>query len=255
MTVVTFALPQESRGFVRALRDRRRLSPVSPVPHLPVVRGTIGEQQVVVAHTGIGTVSAAATVESLLRRERPTQFISAGFAGGLDPTLALGALVVATNYSSPDLLRACAVHAEAHQLRFGALTTYPTVIESVAGKAHVAHETGALAVDMETRAIADACRQASVPLLSVRSISDPADARLPVPLTHWFDLERQRPRPLALAAFLARHPNRIREFVRFLAGLPVARARLTRFLIAFLENQNTQGGDDRAYQTKRKRTF
>lgn len=240
MIIVTFALPQESRGFVRALRDRRRCRARSPAPRFPMVRGRLGDEEVLVAHTGIGTVLAAVTLESLLSYVRPRQVISAGFAGGLDPALAVGALVVAINYSAPELLTMCEPHTEAHRLRFGVLTTQPAAVESVAEKARVAQETGAIAADMETATIAEACRQASVPLLSVRSISDTADHRLPVPLAHWFDLKRQRPRPFALATFLAMHPARIPEFVRFIAALPMSRASLTRFLIGLLENQSRQ---------------
>ena len=237
MIIVTFALPQESRGFVRALRDCRRDRAHSPAPRLPMVRGRLGDQELLVAHTGIGTVSAAVTVEALLRHERPRQVISAGFAGGLDPALALGALVVATNYSSPELVAMCAAHAEAHRVRFGVLTTQPVAVASVAEKARLARETGAIAADMETAAIAEACRQASVPFLSVRSISDTADHGLPVPFEYWFDLKRQRPRPFALSAFLAMNPARIPEFVRFIAALPMSRVSLTRFLIEFFEKQ------------------
>ncbi len=234
MTIVTFALPQESHGFVRALTDRRRSWPRSPAPHLPMVRGRLHEHDILVVCTGIGTASAAATLKFMLSVEQPSQVISAGFAGGLDPALTLGAIVVATNYSASDFLPICAPHG----VRFGALTTQPIALETAAQKARVAQETGAIAVDMETAAIAEACRDASVPLLSARAISDTADHALPVPLAHWFDRKRQRPRPFALAAFLAVHPARLPGFVRFLSGLRISQASLTKFLVGFLESRS-----------------
>src|SRR5687768_6311267 len=96
MIAVTFALPQESRAFrVLVRRDTAGRSKGDRKP---------GEPGIIVAHTGIGTEAASEAVTAFLEMHRPELLVAAGFAGALDPRLAVGDLVVATNYSDPELL-------------------------------------------------------------------------------------------------------------------------------------------------------
>jgi len=219
--LVTFALPQESRDFREALRRRPR-------------------QEIRVEHFGVGPLMAAERIGRLLAMEKPQMLVCAGFAGGLDPRLALADLVVAENLSTPDALaRARAAAAQDQPRRvFGSIMSRAIPVESVPGKAALFRETGALAVDMESEAIAAACRVAAVPLLVVRVISDPAGAPLPVPFAEWFDLQRQRPRVFGLVKYLAFHPGRIGPFAQFVCGLTPARRALAEFLLAFLDRES-----------------
>ncbi|MEI9897752.1 MAG: hypothetical protein WDN28_28825 [Chthoniobacter sp.] len=215
--VVTFALPQESGDFRRALRPGR-------------------DEHLRVEHFGVGPVAAAERIGRVLAKEKPRLLICAGFAGGLDPHLATGDLVVAENLSTPDVLtRARATTQGRPQCAFGSILSRATPAESVADKAALFRETGALAVDMESAAVAAACRAAAVPLLVVRTISDPAGAPLPVPFADWFDLAGQRPRVFGLLKYLALHPTRIGPFAHFVRGLGPARQSLAEFLIEFLD--------------------
>ncbi len=222
MIAVTFALPQESSAFLRALRGQRRAE--------GWIGGSIGAAQVLVAHTGMGLESAAAKTEALLAEARPERLLSGGFAGALDPRLRLGDVLAATNFSAPELLTPLG-----DSIHRGVLVSRPRPLELVEEKSALFRETGALAVDMETAAIAAACARAGVPLLSLRAISDRADQALPAPLAEWFDLARQRPRPRRLLMYLWRRPAAIAPFVRFVRGLPVARKALTAAMIACVE--------------------
>ena len=232
MIAVIFALPEESRDFRRALHDT--------VVEDDWTRGFLSDagdaEEIRVTHTGVGSVSAAAKIGDLLSGDRPRVVISAGYAGGLDPRLKISDLLLATNFSSPELVALCRTSGGGRRRApvFGWLTSQAAAVESVADKAALACETGAHAVDMETEAIAAACGAAGVPLLSVRAISDPASQPLPVPFERWFDLERQRPRPLALAGYLACQPSQIAPFARFVRGLSPARLALTGYLIELL---------------------
>ncbi len=225
MIAITFALPQESQDFIKALRGARLGG------HGSVV-GRIGAREVVIAHTGVGLASAEACARELLEAHRPEFVLSAGYAGGLDPTLAVGDILIATNFSSPPLLEAArAILGAEPRQHFGGLTSQSSVAETVAAKTQLAGETGALGVDMETAALAAGCVSAGVPLLSIRVISDAAGDPLPVPMEHWFDLQKQRPRVFSLLAFLATHPGRIAPFARFVSGLAPARRALTERLL------------------------
>jgi adenosylhomocysteine nucleosidase len=222
MLFVTFALPQESRDFRRAVR---------------AAGARMGGEEIRVAHLGVGPVAAATSVTRLLS-EKPRGLICAGFAGGLDARLKTADLLIADNFSTPELrARALALTGQAPHRFFGTLVSRDAPVESVAAKAALAHETGALAVDMETAAVAQACRAAQMPLLAVRAISDPASMALPVPFAEWFDLQRQRPRRFGLLKYLARHPDRVGPFADFLRGLAPARRALTDFLGRFLQHR------------------
>ena len=231
MIAVTFALPQESRDFRHVLRHA---SAVGAAAH-PWLLGNIGTEEVLVGHTGVGPAAAAESIAALLAGHRPRMLISTGFAGGIDPRLATGDLLIATNFSAPELLAKsrALLAGDAHAF-FGALTSQPQVAASVAEKSALAAATGALGVDMETASIAAACARAGVPLLAVRAISDSAREPLPVPFAEWFDLAAQRPRPLALVRWLARHPAQISPFALFVRGLTPARHAFTRFVSAVI---------------------
>ncbi len=207
MIVVTFALEEESRDFVPRL-------------------SRLGHSGITVVHTGVGQSRAQAALQAL--RHRPKLLVSAGFAGALDPNLAAGDVLVGLNFSDPDTVaRYRWLWAKGPRpLIQGDLSSQFGAVESPQAKAALFQQTGALAVDMETAAIALWCAQAGVPLLSMRVISDTAQEGLPVPMAHWFDLESQRPRPIALLGYLASHPGRILPFARFVRGLGTARRAL-----------------------------
>lgn len=237
MIAVTFALPQESQDFRHLLRHA---SAVGPDAHRFLL-GNLGEEEILLAHTGVGPAAAATSVAALLAFHRPRLLISTGFAGGLDPDLIAGDLLIATNVSAPALVaQNRALLAGDPRAHFGALTSQPSAAESVAEKAALARSTGALGVDMETAAIAAACARVGVPLLAVRAISDSALTPLPVPFAEWFDLAAQRPRPLALVNYLAHHPAQIGPFSRFLRDLTPARHAFTRFVTGFLAHTSAR---------------
>jgi len=228
MLAVTFALPQESQDFRQALRHSSEIS-------AGVLLGNLGGVEVLVVHTGVGPGAASRKTAEFLALHRPQFVLSAGFAGGLDPLLGTGDLLIATNFSAPGLVEKsrAQIAGDAHAF-FGKLTSQPHPAESVAEKSALARSTGALGVDMETASIATACAHFAVPLLAARAISDSALDPLPVPFAEWFDLAAQRPRPFALVKYLARHPNRIRPFARFIHGLTPARQAFTRFITDFI---------------------
>jgi adenosylhomocysteine nucleosidase len=233
MIAVSFALPEESKGVVRALEGARRSGPAA----LPVIAGRLGGKEVIVVHSGMGRDSASARVGACLEEHAPSHWIACGFGGGLDPELRVGEIVVVRNYSEPGLLAAIA----SLPARRGDLVTTGEVIETAAQKRDLARRTGAMVVDMETAAIAPLCGARGIPMLAVRAISDTASEDLPVRAAVWFDMVAQRPRALALVLYLAAHPGRIGPFARFVRGVHLAGGRLTAFLLAALERLPAAG--------------
>src|SRR5262245_20203451 len=163
MLLVTFAVPHESRFF----------------------RRTAAAKAVRILHTGIGESAAARALQRALNDEPlPSAIISTGFAGALDPALQVGDLIADTTASSPALLRTLAP-----SIRCGVIHTASHPLDAPALKASLHAETGAQAVDMETRAIAAGCTKTKIPLLVLRTISDAATDPIPVPLDIAWDLQ------------------------------------------------------------------
>ncbi len=224
---ITFALPEESKDFVRRLQGVEHLERGA----LPVTRGNLEGRSVLVFHTGVGPVSCGARIAALFNEE--FEFvIAAGFAGGLDPRLQAGQLILATNYSE-DGLSAKARLAQPG-IAAGMLTSQASVVECREAKEALREETGASAVDMETETISKALGERRVPLLAVRSVSDAAGDTLAAPYHVWFDPVRQRPRVASLLFYLATHPGRVAPFIKFVGNVTLARRHLTEFLLRFL---------------------
>lgn len=231
MIAVTFALPQESRAFRAALRHTGRAG----IPPVDYLIGNIGTEEVIVLHTGVGDEAATWRTEALLAAVTPRYLIAAGFAGALDPRMQVGDLVIATNLTGAVLRERARVLLDGERgAFFGPVVGAPFPIESVAEKAEYGRMSQGIAVDMETAAVFGASMRARVPFLAVRAISDAADQPLPVPFIEWFDLARQRPRPLALLRFLRRNPRRIIPFMRFVHGLRPATSALGDFLVRWI---------------------
>jgi nucleoside phosphorylase len=227
MIVVTFALPEESRAF-RALLRRNAAGRWQSGKQS-------GESGIVVIHTGLGQDAATEAVGALLRTHTPALVVAAGFAGAVDPDLEVGDLVVATNYSDPELLARSRNRARgAGRVFFGALQTVPRVLETCEAKRQLARESDALAVEMETSAIAAECQHRGIPLLALRAISDTASTPLPIPFAASYDLLAQRPRPFGVMLHLLRHPKAALPLARFIRDLAVARAALTAGLITLV---------------------
>lgn len=196
-------------------------------------KGTLEGREVLLAHTGVGLEAAEASARRLLSAHRPALLVCAGYGGGLDPQLRVGDVVLDWR-GRGDAAAAEAWSGLPVRVFFGTVASRAHALETPAAKAALARETGALAVDMETSAAAAVAAEHGVPVIGIRAISDTAAEELPVPMAHWFDLARQRPRPAALLRFLARHPSRIAPFTRFIRGLPKARRALTETVLHVL---------------------
>ena len=230
--IVTFALLDEGRAFVRTLEPGASKFHRGRAPSLPTWAGRCGEKRVTVVHTGVGdTPEGRERLRAALgAADGAGWVISAGYAGALAPGLRVGDLVLGKNHSDPGLLNAARLLLERESPHVGSLLTHPATVETAAGKGALHAATGALAVDMETAWIAVVCAAAEVPLLSLRVVSDDAATDFPVPVRVLFDAVRQRPRYASLPLWLLTRPARIAPFAAFVRGLGPARARLTRAL-------------------------
>lgn len=222
MIAITFALPAESSDFVALLEKPSLISREG----VESVRGRLHGKSVAVIHTGVGRKVCGQRMDIILRRERFEYLISAGFAGALEKELRIGNLLIAENFSSPQLLRSPGLDLADDVIFLGKLRTVSGVIDSNAEREQLAAKTGAAAVDMETEVIADACAEQDLPFLSLRAISDTASEPFPAPPHVLFDLEKQKTDFIRLGFYLATHPGAFSRLNAFRERVGVARKTL-----------------------------
>lgn len=97
-TLVLSALAQERAALQRSLDG----ATTDRLFGLAVVSGSLGGRPLVIGEIGIGKVNAASQVALLIDRHEPDLVVFTGVAGGLDPTLAIGDVVIATDVVQHD---------------------------------------------------------------------------------------------------------------------------------------------------------
>lgn len=70
--------------------------------NLPISSGTLDDQKVVIVRCGIGKVNAALATQYIIDRFRPKIIINSGVAGGLQPELVIGDVVIGTGAQHHD---------------------------------------------------------------------------------------------------------------------------------------------------------
>jgi len=129
---------------------------------------------------GGGDEAGAAAAASRLLARGARRLLSFGLAGGLDPTLPPGTLLV------PDVILSRDGHWPADPRLAaslgrvgGALFSGGEVVATVGAKRALHVRTGAAAVDLESAAVADAAGRHAVPFAALRAICDAANRTLP----------------------------------------------------------------------------
>lgn len=161
-------MPSELRPVTRALSLRR-----SRLGDLDVQTGEVNGVEVVATLTGVGVDAATRATERLLAAAPVDHVVVAGIAGGIDPAVAIGDVVVPEvvvdestgNEYRPAPLGDEPPAAAGKLFTVADFSADPEVIAGLAAR-------GATAVDMETAAVAAVCEAGGRPWSVFRGISD-----------------------------------------------------------------------------------
>jgi adenosylhomocysteine nucleosidase len=181
--------------------------------------------------TGMGRANSEKAVRQFLSLHPPRLVLTCGFAGGLDPALAPGAVLFETAQVplAEKLLAAGARRAKflcAHRVAV-------TAIE----KKHLRETTGADVVEMESEAIQNLCREQGIPCATVRVISDAADEDLPLDFNRLYrpDMTLDFGK---LAFTLLKSPGKISALMRLQKRCQFAATQLANVLVKVLPFDN-----------------
>ena len=159
--------------------------------------------------TGMGARNAAEGVRRALAEARPSRVITAGYAGGLDPNLPVGAVLFDAD---PALAMEAALRSA--EARVGRFVCVKRVAVTAAAKAELRRTSGADAVEMESSVIREICREAEIPSATIRVISDAAGEDLPLDFNALMTAD-DRINYWRLAATIAGSPGKIPKLMRF----------------------------------------
>jgi len=215
-TAIVSALPEEQGNLLAALAASASITHAGRT----FWRGQLYGKPVVLALSGIGKVAAATTATVLAGHFGVARVVFTGVAGGMGTNVQVGDVVIAHDTMQHDMdaspifprwdvpgygvrlpcdvrlsnaleqaARACLANTGSHVHRgliasgdqFISTTQASHALRTALSKA--GHEI--LAVEMEGAAVAQVCRDFSIPFAAMRTISDRADDGAPVDFAHF----------------------------------------------------------------------
>ena len=193
------AMPQEVEILCGLMLEPK----TTEIANCKIFEGKINNHPVAVLQSGIGKVAAAMSTTLLIQQFKPDMIINTGSAGGLDPNLNVGDVIISTDVRHHDV-DVTAFGYEKGQLPANPAAFLPNeqlveVAKKQAEKLGLNAVSGLIcsgdafingaekitqiranfpqvaAVEMEAAAIAQVCHAMNVPFVVVRAISDVAD--------------------------------------------------------------------------------
>lgn len=183
------------------LREQMENRKAETIANSEFTTGTLNGADVVLLRSGIGKVNAAMTTAILLQHFRPDAVINTGSAGGLNPELNVGDVVISAEVCHHDvdvtafgyeygqvpqlpaafaadeklvnIAAECAAEDREEQVVTGLIATGDSFMSDPERVLAIGEKfTGLQAVEMEAAAIAQVAYQFGTPFVVIRSISD-----------------------------------------------------------------------------------
>ena len=235
---VVFALGIEAGGLLDRLSGRVSVKGSGFVLH----EGGLHGRAVAVLISGAGQQAARHGAEALIAGHRPKFVISSGFAGGLHSDLAKYDILMADSVIgtdgerlSIDLRMDRETAARSRGLHVGPLLTTDRIIRTKVEKRTLETQHGALAVDMESLAVAQVCSREKFRCLAIRVISDTVDEELPADVERLIKQKSAAGRAGAALRAVTRRPASFKDMWNLKEQAIVAADRLGHFLEGVVE--------------------
>ena len=249
MIAILVAVRQELKPILR----RADAGHVVRQEHLDFHEGTLGGQPVALLALGIGKECARIAAEMTIHCYRPDLVISAGFGGGLQPEVQDGDIIVGTEIlelrkDQGTKIMWDSAHKPVHpdrihgddtpgiRVHYGKIMTTDEMVLRAENKARIGKATGALAVDMETSAVAAVCATRRTDFLAVRCITDNVHEDLPNEFNDFFVLGQLRAKRVISSC--ARDPRVLADLARLGYRAKHSGDKLARFLEAAVGQLN-----------------
>jgi adenosylhomocysteine nucleosidase len=233
LILIIYAFSREVSALKRRLKNRTELN----LKGLSGFRTRGASGEVVFVATGIGMKRARAVTRQALSALPDTRLvIGTGVVGALSGGLRPGDIVIAdrtirarADSAHPELvvpvdaatLEHCerTLHAAGLACSTGAILSSPRVIPNAADKRAAKQESGAIAVDMESVAIAAEAAARGIPFAIVRTVIDSLEDEI---FGAEMADEEGRVKPLAAANYLVRNPGAVLKIPWMLRNLALA---------------------------------
>ncbi len=181
-----------------------------------IVVGLAREARILVGHerVAIGSRGLAAALA-----RGPSAILSFGVCGALDPGLRVGDLVVADGVAigdtrlAADAIWTAKLRSALPLAQRGDIAGGDVIVDSPEAKSALRRASGAVAVDMESHAVARAASNIGIPFAVVRAVSDTADRALPRAAQAGFRTDGE-PDVGAVIRALARRPRELPALIR-----------------------------------------
>lgn len=230
---VVFALGIEAGG----LEDLLEAVITTRGDGLVVHQGQLRGRDLTLIRSGTGRRRAAKATDALIRGHRPERVLAAGLAGGLSPEVKRHDILVvdrvadtAGNELAIDPQFDPAGLGAAPGVHVGRLLTADRIIRRPSEKRSLFRQYDALAVDMESYAVAEVCRRHGVPFLAVRAISDAVDDELPREVRKLLAQSTTAAQLGAAASSLWKRPSSLKDIYKLKENALLASDRLAKFL-------------------------
>lgn len=212
---------------IEILRNLMVEPKVTEIAGCKIFEGKINHTRVALLQSGIGKVAAAIGTTLLLQLTKPDLVINTGSAGGLDPSLNVGDILISTEVRHHDV-DVTAFGYEIGQLPANPVAFLPNteLVEFAKKEAQRAgfnvvsglicsgdafingaekveeirqHFPNVVAVEMEAAAIAQVCHGFNVPFVVVRAVSDVADKESHLSFEEFLPLAAEKSSAIVIA--------------------------------------------------------
>ena len=224
------AMPEEIKPLLKKAGRFSR----EPCDSFTLYRFALADRQICLMESGMGARRAAAATRALIAACSPSMIINIGFAGAVTNGVSVGDIVIATRVidggdgepdrsefsaggGDPALMQPQLSEAPGRYLATAAtFISAQRILNKRELAARLPRDSGDYVLDMETATVVAAARDAKLPVLAIRAVSDGADEELGFSIDEFTD-ESMTVRPWRVLTTIAKKPWIIPQLIR-LAG-------------------------------------